>query len=402
MTIEAVLQQIIHDEIIRLASELVKIPSYSGLPDQEKAVAEYITAYFHSQQISVRSQEVMPGRPNVIAVLPGKGSGPSLMLSGHMDTVPPYHMTENPFSGAIHRNRLHGRGAADMKGALAAMMAAMTAIRRSGIQLTGDLVFAGVVNEEQLNEGTEYIVRHGPLTDAAIIGEPTELKIAAGHRGLEWIEVIVHGKATHGGTPTEGINAISKAARLIRRIEEELVPTFARNAHPLVGEPLLNFGVIEGGDQPSSVAGRCRICIDRRWTPLETFEGIYHELEDLIREMEREDPQFKATVGRFFRDSKMMLHRPLVTDLQHPVIKSLEQSIRQAGAGQTEIISFPAWTDASLLSNYAHVTSVVCGPGHLKDAHSENESISLDQIIKAFEVYTRTAMLYCGQENGHD
>ena len=402
MEFKQVINHVSDQEIIDMAAALVRIPSYSGMKDQEKAVAHHIAARFEAEGIQTELVEVLPGRPNVIARLPGCGTGQSLMLTGHMDTVPPYEMKGDPFSGTIHENRLHGRGACDMKSALAAMMGALIALKRSGVQLAGDLVFAGVINEEQLNEGTEYIVRNGPHTDAAIIGEPTELKIAPGHRGLEWIKIQFKGKTTHGGTPTEGVNAISKAAKFINLVEEKLVPTFSRYRHPLIGEPLLNFGVITGGDQPSSVAGRCSLSIDRRWTPLESYEKIYDELHQLVNELRKKDNEFEAEIERYFKNSDMMLHRPLETDLNHPLLSVLQQGIKDVLKTTPETIAFPAWTDASLLSNYAGITSVVLGPGHLKEAHNDNESISLMQIVEAYKLYTYTAIHYCDQEQNHE
>ncbi len=389
------LNQVSPEEVYEITANLIKIPSYTGLKDQEKAIAEHIHRFFEKEGIPSYFQEPLPNRPNIIATLKGNGTGKSLMLTGHMDTVPPYNMTRDPFSANIEDGNMYGRGTCDMKGALGTMMAAMAAIKRSGIVLGGDVIFAGVINEEQLSEGTEYIVRNGPYTDAAIVGEPSDLNIAAGHRGLEWIEIDIIGKTTHGGTPTEGVNAISKAAKLITKIEDELLPKFKDRKHPLIGEPLLNFGVIEGGDQPSSVAGRCSLYIDRRWTPLESFELIMGELRSIVADLQMSDNQFQAHVKRYFEDSNMMLHRPLEIDLDHPIVLALEKGIHQSQKKPADIISFPAWTDASLLSNYANIPSVVFGPGHLKHAHSEDELVPLAQLKGAYEIYALTALEFC-------
>ncbi|MDY6826725.1 MAG: M20 family metallopeptidase [Bacillota bacterium] len=402
MNINSIMETVTVDEVFALTSDLVKIPSYTGLINQELAVARYIKEFFETENIEVFFQDPLPNRPNVIAIIRGCSRGKSLMLSGHLDTVPPYYMIGNPFSGNIEGGKLYGRGSCDMKGALACMMATMAALRRSGTRLAGDLIFAGVINEEQQSEGTEYIVRNGPGADAAIVGEPTGMEIAAGHRGLEWIDITVIGKTTHGGTPTEGVNAISKAARLIYKIETELIPKFKERRHPLIGEPMLNFGVIKGGDQPSSVAGFCRISIDRRWPPLETFSGIVEELEEVIAELQREDPYFRAEVKRYFEGSEMMLHKPLEIDLGHPVVKSLQEALQITGGKDPKIVSFPAWTDASLLSNYAEIPSVVCGPGFLKHAHTENEHIDLSQLEDGYRAYTLTALDFCGREEALD
>lgn len=398
MIYKDIIKNITDEEVIKITSDLVKIPSYTGLKNQEKEVAEYIYNLLKREDIEVEKYDVLENRPNIVAKIKGKGSGKSLMLNGHMDTVPPYNSKDNPFSGEIKEGKLFGRGSCDMKGPVACMLGAMIAIKRSGIDLDGDLYFTGVINEEQLSQGTEYIVRNGPYTDAAIIGEPTGLNIAAGHRGLEWIEINFIGKATHGGTPQEGINAISKAAKFIRKIEDEVIPRFKERNHPLIGDPLLNFGVIEGGDQPSSVAGKCSLYIDRRWTPLESFDLVMNELRDAIKELKEEDPTFDAEVHRYFEDTDMMLHRPLEISLNHPVVKSLEKTIEDINNKKAEIFSFQAWTDASLLSNYAKIPSVVFGPGFLKEAHSDLEFIHVDQLKKGYKIYIETAVDFCTGE----
>ncbi len=393
---QKILDAFTEEEIFDLTAELVSIPSYTGLKNQEEAVAARIFDFFQKEDIEVFYQYPLDNRPNVIARIRGSAEGRSLMLSGHMDTVPPYNMTGDPYSGSIMMGNLYGRGSCDMKGALACMMGTMAAIKRSEVILEGDLVFAAVINEEQKSEGTEYIVKHGPYTDAAIIGEPTGLNIAAGHRGLEWIQIEVIGKTTHGGTPDEGVNAISKAAKLITRIENELVPKFRERRHPLIGEPLLNFGVIEGGDQPSSVAGYCNLYIDRRWTPLETFDMVMEDFKQIIDQMHCEDDSFRAVVKRYFDNGEMMLHKPLETDLNDPLINSLRKGVRSSLDREAEIVSFLAWTDASLLSNFAGITSAVFGPGYLKKAHSEDEYVELEQLTGAYRTYTLAALDYCG------
>jgi acetylornithine deacetylase/succinyl-diaminopimelate desuccinylase len=400
MKYEDIISKIKDDEIVKIASDLVKIPSYTGLKNQEEKVAEYIYNLLKKENIEVEKYDVLNNRPNVIAKIKGRGTGRSLMLNGHMDTVPPYNSKDDPFSGEVKDGRLYGRGSCDMKGPIACMLGTLVAIKRSGVKLDGDLYFTGVINEEQLSEGTEYLVNNGPYTDAAIVGEPTGLNIAAGHRGLEWIEINFIGKATHGGTPQEGINAISKAAKFIRKIEDEVVPRFKERNHPLIGDPLLNFGVIEGGDQPSSVAGKCSLYIDRRWTPKESFDLVMNELKDAIEELKKEDNSFNAEVKRYFEDTDMMLHKPLEISLDHPIVKSLEKSIGMIMNKTPEIFSFQAWTDASLLSNYAKIPSVVFGPGYLKEAHSDLEYIDIDQLIHGYKIYIKTAVDFCtGEKN---
>ena len=218
-----------------------------------------------------------------IAVYGGSG-GRSLflMFNGHTDTVPAYTMDYPPFEPAVRDGNLYGRGAVDMKGQLACMMTAMHLLRDRQIPLEGDVIFAGVINEEDRSEGTEYLVRNGPQADRCVVGEPTGMKIMAGHRGLEWLEFEFIGRAAHGGTPQKGINAISKAARFIERVEKQLMPELAKRIHPLIGPAVMNFGVIHGGNQPSMVADRCILQVDRRWIPQEKLDQVLGEYQSIL------------------------------------------------------------------------------------------------------------------------
>lgn len=383
------------NEVAELTSQLIKIPSYSGLINQEQDVGIYIYNFFKDNGIDVELVEVLKNRYNVIAKINGDGSGKSLMLTGHMDTVPAYDMSISPFSGEIKNGSVFGRGSCDMKGPLASMIMALIGIKRSGIKLKGDLIFAAVINEEQTSEGTEYIVRNGPKTNAAIVGEPTNLDIAAGHRGLEWLKIKIKGKTTHGGTSSQGINAISKAAKLIVEIENNLIPKMNEKSHWLIGRPTLNFGKIYGGDQASTVAGECSIELDRRWIPSESYEQVFNDFNEIFDKIKKEDPEFDAELKQIYGDVNMMVHKPMEIDINDPVVKCLEKSLLMVNEVNPSIVSFPAWTDASLLSNYAKIPTVVFGPGNLNKAHSKEEYIEIEQLYKALQVYALTAINYC-------
>ena len=184
-TEQRLLEELAKIDVAKLTSEMVKIPSYSFMEEQEREIAWYIGDHFTAEGIENEVIEIEPGRYNVTAKIPGKDPqhARSLMLSGHMDTVPAYDF-KDAFSGRIADGKVFGRGACDMKGPLASMMAAMTAIKRAGIELDGDLYFTGVADEEELGKGVKYLIQHGPHTDGAIIGEPGEMIIQLGHKGL--------------------------------------------------------------------------------------------------------------------------------------------------------------------------------------------------------------------------
>ncbi|MFA5635954.1 MAG: M20 family metallopeptidase [Anaerovoracaceae bacterium] len=388
------------EELEKIASDLVKIPSYSFLENSEKAVAEYIFKLLRAEGIEAELTEVLDGRPNVHAVIRGCGGGSSLMLSGHLDTVPPYGM-ENPFGGEIKEGILYGRGACDMKGAVASMLCAILALKREGVRLKGDLIFTGVIDEEEKGKGIQELIKHGPYADAAIIGEGTDLRIAVGNKGLEWIEIIIYGKTVHGGAAKEGINAISKAAKLITRLESDYIPRFACRKHAVLGEPALNFGVIAGGDQPSTVAGFCSIKVDRRWVPGETKEQVYQEIRQVIKELHREDSDFKAEIHDVFEGDGLMEHRPFLTEESDPVVVASKEAMdvleKEKGIPfNQETTTLACWTDAGYLSNFTDTSCIILGPGNISYAHTAEDRIPIVDLVKASVLYKEIAEKYCG------
>ena len=164
------------EEAIELVRKIVQIPSHWAQEKREKPISDYLLDYFMKAGIDAYQQEVYPGRPNVVAVLHGTGEGKSLMFNGHIDTVPPFGM-EDPFGAVIKDGKMYGRGTADMKSGVATMAYAMKLLKDADVKLKGNLVYAGVIDEDAAgSEGTRYIVRNGPLTDLAIVGEPTSLQ----------------------------------------------------------------------------------------------------------------------------------------------------------------------------------------------------------------------------------
>lgn len=382
-----------------LLTDLVRAPSHPGLARQEEQVVHLLAAFLERGGLEVALQEIRPGRPNLIARLRGSGAGRSLILCGHTDTVPPNTvMTIDPFAAEIKGGRLYGRGACDMKGALAAMAAAMAGLAASRAPLAGDLILAAVIDEEMGSLGAEALVRSGLKADGCVVGEPTGNEVAIGHRGVDWIEVELTGQAAHGGRPADGTSAILAAARLVRLLDEELRPALARRTHPLLGAPSLNIGVIHGGDQPNIVPARCTVRIDRRWVPGETVEGIYQEVEDLVGRVRREMPGLQSILRRADGCLATMPHSPLDTPAAHPLVGCALAVRRARGAAEVGPVAFPAWSDAALLSNEGGIASIVMGPGDLAQAHSADEWISVAQVEEAAQQYADLAMRFCSKE----
>ncbi len=398
--IENVEKQISEEEVIKLTSGMVALPSYPGVKNQETDVARYICDFFNENGIPAEVTEVTEGRSNVTAVLKGSGKGRSLLLTGHMDTVPPYDMP-NPFCARREGDKLFGRGAVDMKGPLACMMETIVAIKRSGTVLDGDLMFAGTVGEEGKSEGVIALLNEGIHPDGVVVGEPSFLTgIGVVQKGLEWFEVHIKGKACHGAKQAEGVNAISKASKFIERVESELVPTLSKRVHPLLGSTAtMNFGLINGGTQPSTVAGECIIQMDRRWIPGEKYVDVVREYQDIIDELHREDESFNATLK--VMEASVMdethVHEPMEIDLKHPLVTITCDAIEEVSGEEACKLAYPGWTDAGLFNTCGGFPTVIFGPGTGSGAHCADENIEISHFVPAVKIYTRIACAFCSE-----
>lgn len=381
-------------DAVQLTKEMVEIKSYSFMENQEEEISKYIMDFFVENGIKSYRTEIVPGRYNTFAILEGEEpeSNPSLLFTGHMDTVPAYDF-KDAFTAKEDEEYLYGRGTCDMKGPLAAMMCAMVNIKESGTKLKGNLIFCGVADEEEAGIGTESLIKTGPEADYAVIGEPTKLEIALGHKGLEWIEILFKGKKVHGGAQKDGVNAIMMAGRFLHKLETEYLPVLEKRTHPVLGTATLNIGTISGGDQPSTVADKCSIRLDRRCLTDETIAQVYEELQALCDELHAEDPRFEAEIRDVF-DGETMPHIPFCTDKDSAVVKAAENALKQEGI-EPVLTCFPAWSDAGFMNALTKSECIVLGPGDLSVAHSIHEKISKKQLLEAVNVYEKMAREIC-------
>jgi len=379
--------------ICELLRRLLQAPSYPGLPRREEKAVAVLADFFTTQGVEFTQTEVSSGRPNLLAKISASAPGKHLVLCGHTDTVPPNKMTSRDlFSAEIEGGRMFGRGTVDMKGALAAMAGAMAAIHHAKLLRRGSLSFVAVIDEEMESLGAEALIRSGFKADGAIVGEPTQNQIAIGHKGLEWIEVEFIGKATHGGTADKGVNAISAAAKFIRIVEENLFQKLSQRHHPIIGSPTLNFGTIQGGDQPSTVAANCKIQIDRRWIPSEDVDLVFSEIEECLARVKLQMPGLKTALRRVPGGMATMIHGPLEISETHPLVVAAQKARKEICGNAEALTAFPAWTDGALLSREANIPTIILGPGDLALAHSADESIALEEVYQAAEIYAMTVI----------
>jgi acetylornithine deacetylase/succinyl-diaminopimelate desuccinylase len=381
------------EKITDLLVRLIKARSYPGIPKQEAAVVTELRAFLEEHRIRTTVTEVKDGRPNLLAAVDSGRPGRHLVFCGHTDTVPPNAGTTVDLFAAVEKEgKLYGRGTADMKGALAAMAGALVDLAEKKSLAAGRVTLAAVIDEEMESLGAEALILSGFKADAAVVGEPTSNKIAIGHKGLEWLTVEFTGRAAHGSTPEAGINAISAAAYFVRLVEEELGPEFKERRDPILGLPVINMGTISGGDQPSTVAAHCGIKLDRRWVTTETIELVFTDLESLLAKVQARQPGLKTSISRVPGGMATMIHGPLTIDPAHPIVKSAQRALADAGRVAYGLTVFPAWTDGALLSREGKIPTIIWGPGELSHAHSPEENIRLEDVHVAAGLYAAAAM----------
>ena len=379
-----------------LLAELVATPSHAELAEPEAGISALLLDRCRQRGLTGARVDLGEGRYNVVAEVDSGQPGPTLVLSGHLDTVPPYDMPD-PLTLREADGLLYGRGAVDMKGALAAMLGGMEQLGRLGLVRRGKVVLAAVADEEGASTGARALLQSGLVADAMIIGEPSDGRICIAHRGLEWLNLTLYGKAVHGGKQAEGLSAISLAAQFIQRSEAAIAARQESLRHPLAGVTTLNIGKIQGGTQPSTVAGECRLQLDVRWSPQDSLAAVLRLLEDILAEMVREEPRLRYQL-EVMPESFMAgdyIHQALETDPAATVVHLTEKWFPTALGRPGQLGAFPAWSDGGLLGPYGQMPVVICGPGQLESAHTATENVPQDDLAAYSLLYALVAADFC-------
>jgi succinyl-diaminopimelate desuccinylase len=392
MDCRALFDKIDPDELIDLCSQLIRIPSHLEVVGQEQEISLYLEKKLRENGFQVRTQEVQEDRSNVIVRMPGDGKGRSLLLNGHLDTVPPGTAMKNPYNPDIRNGMLFGRGACDMKGAVGAMIYSMMLLERIGIRLFGDLFFAGVVGEETGGTGTRALVKNGFSADFAVVGEPTDMKLVVSHKGVANFEVTVWGKACHASIPEQGASAIVAGSEFIGEIQHRLVPLLQSRVQDLVGSATINIGLVQGGTKINMVPDRCIIHVDRRWVSAEDEKQIFSELEGILKEVCETDPRLRGEVKPLLPAEGYF--GPLEVPPDHEIVTFAEKALQQSGIVPQKA-GMQGWTDAATLMN-AGIPSILIGPGSIEQAHTDEEFVKVSQLVDSVKVYLSLVHTVCG------
>ncbi len=381
-------EAVVTSDVERLACELVAIesvnpdlvPSGSG----ESDIARFVASWLKDAGLEVETVEPVAGRPSVVGVLRGSGGGHSLMLNAHMDTVGAGGMAR-AFEPVVTGGRIYGRGAYDMKGSLAAIM--VVAREAKKLALRGDLIVTAVADEEVASLGTSAVLERFHA-DAAIVTEPTELRLCLAHKGFVWLEVETRGVAAHGSRPDDGVDAIGRMGRILTGLVNLDRRLRLGAGHRLLGRGSIHGSLIEGGQEWSTYPARCVVKVERRTIPGEDGARALEEMEALI-EIAREDaPNLKAS-------ARVVLERsPSEMNADHPVALAVAQAAREALGKDPEHAGVAYWMDMAL-TNGAGIPTVAFGPAG-EGEHADVEWVDVGSLETCVQVYLRAAELTCG------
>ncbi len=364
---------------------LVRIPSVnpqhagprSG-PGGEEAYAHALAEWFRELGAdTVELHEIEPGRPNVYGIWEGR-TDRWLVLDSHTDTVTVEHCTGDPFDGRVADGRVYGRGAVDTKASMGTMLAVLEAARAEGLAPRHNLVLVGTVSEEAGGligaEGFRtWAEARGLRPTELIVAEPTMCAPIYGHKGGVSFDVEITGASAHSATPHLGRNAITAAAHLIVALDEEHQRLQALDADTEVGRGTLTVTLVSGGTGGNVVPDRCTLTVGRRVVPFEDNEVVAAELAALI---ERSCP-LPVTFTRTYLGTGAFYQSP---------DSELVQRLATWSGTAPEVA--PYGTNALRYHGFAE-NMVVFGPGSIDDAHKAVEFVTLDELARCADVFTR-------------
>ena len=373
--------------ITKTLADLVKINSVNpalekGAPG-EAEIGTYIFNILSSLNFECTINTISPGRVNLVAKRRGSGNGQSLMLNAHMDTVGVEGMA-NPFGSVIRDGKLYGRGAYDMKGSIAAILGMAKIVSENNINLSGDLILTFVADEEHESLGAFELIKN-IKADACIVTEPTDLKICLGHRGFGVYEITTEGKVAHGGLHREGVDANLKMGLVLNELNQLSKQLSSENTHPLFGERSLHVPLINGGQSLFIYAGACTAHVERRTLPGETQVEVFEELQNMLRQLNKQDKSFKATLKqKIWRD-------PYEIKRESKIVDVLNKSVLPYCA--PEYIGHTWWEDSGIFGA-AGIPTVIIGPKG-GGIHQHEEWVDLESVFSLTGILLKTVTNFC-------
>jgi acetylornithine deacetylase/succinyl-diaminopimelate desuccinylase-like protein len=335
----------------------------------EQDCAEFVADFLRSLGAEADLHAVHPGRPNVVGRFAAAGGKPRLLFAPHTDTVSVAGMTIDPFGGEIRDGRVHGRGASDTKGPMAAMLWALRECRDILPRLSHEIWFAGLMGEEAGQDGAKALAAR-EVFDFVVVGEPTDGKVVFRHKVDATARIVAEGRAAHSSCPERGENAILKLARGLLSLDEALTAHFAGISDPVLGRPTFSIGTIRGGSKFNIVPDRAEAVIDLRLLPAQWKAG---QAAEVFRVMSEACPGLRI--------ERLGGSEALDTDPGHPLVRLLAE----AGAEPDGA----AWFCDAAIFSAAGMPAVAVGPGSVAQAHTKDEYIEVAALEAGVEYFKR-------------
>lgn len=377
-------------EVINLCQDLIRKSSYSG---HEQNVVNILKTYMEKNKFD----KVFTDKyGNIIGCIKGNRPGPKILFDGHIDTVPvanELEWTYPPFAAEIHDDKIYGRGTSDMKGAVAAMCVAAKYFKEDfGNDFAGEIYIAGVVHEECFEGVASREVSKNIKPDYVIIGEASNLNIKIGQRGRAEIIVETFGKSCHSANPEKGINAVYKMTKVI-----EAINTLEPPHHDILGDGILELTDIKSSPYPgaSVVPDYCRATYDRRLLVGETKESVLDPIKKLLLEMMEKDSTLNVKVSYSVGKEKCYTNNEITGERFFPgwLYDKNDEFVQKAyvqlknNGFNPEITQYNFCTNGSHYAGEAHIKTFGLGPSKENLAHTANEYIEINQLIKAVQCY---------------
>ena len=379
--------------LVEFTRRLVRAPSVNQpeLGRSEALAVDIVVEQARAFGWNPTVEEVAPGRPNVKVTISGGHAGKTLLFEGHTDVVTEGDVEDwsfDPFGGELVDGKVLGRGAADMKGGLAAMIYAARAIELAG-PFPGTIVLAILCDEEEMMIGVhDFVARgHADDVDAAIVCEPEAGEICTVQKGAIRLRVDLDGEMAHGAMPHQGRNPVLAAGLLVARLtefEQQLRETFGDD--PRLGYPYLTPTHVAGGSlgQLNVIPGAALLTYDIRTVP-----GLEHA--EVLGRIEEEAAMVTAATGVAF-SFEAIVDRPAThTPISHPVVQAVAEAHRTVTGSEPRYGGVPGTTDGTILWRDAQIPVVVYGPGGKWIAHQKDEFVEVSHLVTAAEVYIEAA-----------
>lgn len=376
------------DRLVALCSRLVQIRSVNP-PGGERAIAEFVAGVLAAGGIGAELISHGPARASVLARIKGRGEAPNLLYSAHLDTVPVGAdagvWLHDPFGGAVADGKVWGRGAADMKGGLAAMIGAALALVEAGVSLPGDLLLAFTAGEEVDSLGAYAVAERpdlGPV-GAIIVSEPSSNELFIAEKGALWVELTTYGQTAHGSMPDLGRNAVMMMVALLSELDRLPV---ACAEHPLLGIFTRSINTISGGVKTNVVPDSCVATVDMRTVPGQDHAALLRQIEALIAGLAARLPGFRAGM-KVLNDNI-----PLTTPPDHPAVGRMADVIEAATGRRPIPAGVRYFSDAVAYVPAFAAPMLICGPGPAELAHQPNEYVTIAKLVESARILALAAL----------